>query len=52
MMSYGELPNWIKLLLVFAMWIGRLEILTVLALLHPDAWRRMRLQERPNARRQ
>lgn len=43
MMSFGTLPAWMKLLLTFAMWIGRLEILTVLALMHPDAWQRVRL---------
>ena len=32
-----------KVLLFAAMWIGRLEILTVLALLHPDVWRNMTL---------
>lgn len=45
MMSFGTLPAWMKLLLTFAMWIGRLEILTVLALLHPDAWQRIRLRQ-------
>ena len=33
-----------KLLLTAAMWIGRLEIVTVLALLHPDVWRHSRLR--------
>ena len=33
-----------KCLLVFAMWIGRLEIVTVLALLHPHVWRSLRLR--------
>lgn len=31
-----------KLLLTVAMWLGRLEIVTVLALLHPDVLRRLR----------
>lgn len=31
-----------KLLLVFAMWVGRLEIVAVIALLHPDVWRNLR----------
>lgn len=31
-----------KCVLTFAMWIGRLEILTVLALLHPHVWRNLR----------
>lgn len=30
-----------KALLIAAMWIGRLEIVTVLALLHPHVWRRL-----------
>jgi trk system potassium uptake protein len=30
-----------KLLLTASMWIGRLEIVTVLALLHPHVWRRL-----------
>lgn len=34
-----------KLLLTFAMWIGRLEIVTVLALLHPDVWKRIRWKD-------
>ena len=32
-----------KIVLVVAMWIGRLEIVTVLALLHPDVLRHIRL---------
>lgn len=43
--SFGTLPSWMKVLLTVAMWIGRLEILTVLALLHPDAWYRVRLRQ-------
>ncbi len=31
-----------KVVLTLAMWLGRLEIVTVLALLHPDVWRRLR----------
>ena len=34
-----------KMLLFVAMWVGRLEILTVLALLHPHVWRSLRLTE-------
>ncbi|MFT5681371.1 MAG: trk system potassium uptake protein TrkH [Myxococcota bacterium] len=33
-------------LLFAAMWIGRLEILTVLALLHPHVWRNLKLSRR------
>jgi trk system potassium uptake protein TrkH len=35
-----------KSLLVVAMWIGRLEIVTVLALLHPHVWRALRWSDR------
>ncbi len=35
-----------KIVLTVAMWIGRLEILTVVALLHPDVWRGIRLGSR------
>ncbi|MCH2101057.1 MAG: TrkH family potassium uptake protein, partial [Planctomycetes bacterium] len=34
-----------KLVLTLAMWIGRLEIVTVLALLHPDVLRRLRWRD-------
>ncbi|MCA9631620.1 MAG: TrkH family potassium uptake protein [Myxococcales bacterium] len=33
-----------KLLLTASMWLGRLEIVTVLALLHQDVWRELRLR--------
>ena len=33
------LPSWIKLLLSFEMWAGRLEILPVLVLLYPGTWK-------------
>jgi trk system potassium uptake protein TrkH len=42
MMNFAGLSSPAKLLLVVAMWLGRLEILTVLALLHPDVWRSLR----------
>lgn len=35
-----------KLLMVVGMWIGRLEIVTVLALLHSDVWRNLRWSDR------
>lgn len=35
-----------KLLLTVAMWLGRLEIVTVLALLHPDVLRRLRWNDK------
>jgi trk system potassium uptake protein TrkH len=37
--NYSEVPGLGKLLLVICMWIGRLEILTVLVLLIPDFWK-------------
>ena len=36
--SYGELHPVSKLALTAAMWIGRLEVVTVLALLRPEVW--------------
>jgi len=35
-----------KILLSIAMWLGRLEIVTVLALLHPDVWKRLQWRGR------
>jgi trk system potassium uptake protein TrkH len=37
--NYSELPGLSKLVLIVCMWIGRLEILTVLVLLIPDFWK-------------
>lgn len=37
--SFAEFGEMSKLLLTFSMWIGRLEIISVLALLHPSIWR-------------
>jgi len=39
MASYAPLPDTSKLLLIFLMWIGRLEIFPVLVLLTRDYWR-------------
>ena len=39
MASYAGFPDASKLVLVVAMWLGRLEILPVVALLHAGAWR-------------
>ena len=39
MANYGHLHPLSKLVLTGAMWVGRLEILTVLALLRPEVWR-------------
>ena len=38
--GYGDLAPWTKLLMVFQMVLGRLELLTVLALFAPSLWRR------------
>jgi trk system potassium uptake protein TrkH len=38
--GYGELRPWTKLVLVLQMVLGRLELLTVLALFAPSMWRR------------
>ena len=42
--SYAAFPVSSKLVLIAAMWAGRLEIVTVLALLHRDVWRNIRLR--------
>jgi trk system potassium uptake protein TrkH len=39
MASYAPLPDTSKLLLMFLMWVGRLEIFPVLVLLTRDYWR-------------
>ncbi|MBL9076687.1 MAG: TrkH family potassium uptake protein [Planctomycetes bacterium] len=38
--GFGELASWTKAVLVFQMVLGRLELLTVLALFAPSLWRR------------
>ncbi len=42
--SYAEFSTMSKSVLILAMWIGRLEVVTVLALLHPDVVRAIRLR--------
>jgi len=37
--NYADFSALSKILLTLSMWLGRLEIVTVLALLHPDVWR-------------
>jgi len=49
--SYAEFHWGSKLILTAAMLVGRLEIVTVLALLHPDVWRRLRWSSRPRRSR-
>jgi trk system potassium uptake protein TrkH len=39
--SFGALPDPAKVVLIFAMWAGRLEFLTVFALLTPVFWREL-----------
>lgn len=41
MASYADLHPVSKITLTLAMWVGRLEVLTVLALLRPEVWRMM-----------
>ena len=45
MNNFADFSTPEKLLLTFAMWLGRLEIVTVLALLHPDVLRRLRWRD-------
>jgi len=40
----ADLPTWLKLVLSLEMWAGRLEVLPVLVLLYPGAWK---LRKRP-----
>jgi trk system potassium uptake protein TrkH len=42
MEHYGHLHPVSKVVLTFAMWVGRLEVLTVLAILRPEVWRAVR----------
>jgi trk system potassium uptake protein TrkH len=42
--NFAGFSTFSKLLLTFAMWIGRLEIVTVLALVHLDVWRGLKLR--------
>ncbi|MHC4732085.1 MAG: TrkH family potassium uptake protein [Planctomycetota bacterium] len=39
MESFGPLSPFSKLLFIFSMWVGRLEVMTVLVLLHPEVIR-------------
>jgi trk system potassium uptake protein TrkH len=42
--SFAGFSTIAKLLLTFAMWLGRLEIVAVLALFHSDVLRNLKLQ--------
>jgi trk system potassium uptake protein TrkH len=44
MSHFGDLHPASKIVLTAAMWIGRLEVLTVLALLRPEVWRMARFE--------
>ena len=46
MANFADLHPVSKVVLTLAMWIGRLEVLTVLALLRPEVWRGSRLLNR------
>jgi trk system potassium uptake protein len=39
MQNYADLHPVSRFVLTLAMWIGRLEIITVLVILRPEAWR-------------
>jgi trk system potassium uptake protein TrkH len=39
MASFAPLTSVSKLVLLLAMWLGRLELMTVLVLLRPEVWR-------------
>lgn len=45
MSSYADFPTLSKLMLIANMWVGRLEIMTVLVLLQPEVWRSVRLRD-------
>ena len=47
MANFADLHPVSRVVLTMAMWVGRLEILTVLALLQPEVWRRARHGMRP-----
>jgi len=44
--TYAHFPVASKIVLTLAMWVGRLEIVTMLALLHPHVWRNLQLSGR------
>ncbi len=41
--NFAHFPVISKMILTLAMWVGRLEIVAVLALLHPHVWRNLQL---------
>jgi trk system potassium uptake protein len=48
MENYGHLHPVAKATLILAMWIGRLEVITVLAILRPEVWRAARWRMQPS----
>jgi trk system potassium uptake protein TrkH len=48
--NFADLHPVSKVTLTAAMWVGRLEVLTVLALLRPEVWRMARWEERRESR--
>jgi len=44
MAHYADLPALSKWILTLAMWVGRLEIVAVLALLHPHVWKNLQVK--------
>ena len=38
--DYAFFSSWQKIVMIFLMWLGRLEFFAVLALLHPRFWTR------------
>jgi trk system potassium uptake protein TrkH len=45
MASYAWMHPVSKIVLILNMWVGRLEVMTVLVLLQPEVWRSMRFRE-------
>jgi hypothetical protein len=43
--GFGGLSAVTKLVLTGAMWVGRLEVVRVLALFHPDVWKNVRMSK-------
>ena len=50
MAHFGDLHPLSRIVLTLAMWIGRLEIITVLVMLQPEAWRSSRWATAQNSR--
>ena len=46
---FADLHPISRIVLTFAMWIGRLEVITVLVILRPEAWRAGRWSSNPSA---